>query len=177
MPDNINYSEQLKTDPSRANIDFVSYIAGNDKTAFRLLFELIYTAPHPINQRAAGVIETISRTCPELISPYIDRMTDTFRNFDVDGVKRNFSKIFTRTSFSDDQKAKMINLCFDLVQDKKESIAVRVFSMQVLYNISVSIPEIKHELAIIIESEMQLGSAAWKSRGTQLLKKIYSDKG
>ena len=173
MSELFNFSEQLKVDPSRANIDYVSYLAGNDKEAFDSLFELIYTAPHPINQRAAGVIETILRTYPELILPYLDRMIDTLKDFKVDGVKRNFTKIFTYTTFSEDQKGKVVNLCFDLLQDKKESIAVRVFSMQVLYNISQEVPELKKELALVIESEMLIGSAAWRARGAMLLRKIY----
>ena len=170
-----NFSEQLSIDPSRANMDYVAYLVGDDEKAFGEIFELIYSAPHPINQRAAGVIETIHRTHPDLILPYLDRILETFTNFNIDGVKRNFAKIFTRTEFSEDQKGIAINLCFDRLQQRNESIAVRVFSMQVLYNISQSVPEIKHELALIIEEEMQIGSAAWKSRGAHLLRKIYKE--
>ncbi len=173
--DSFDFIGQLKTDPSRANIDYISFIAGNDKSVFSKLFDLIYTAPHPVNQRAAGVIETISREYPELIEPFVDRMIDSFNSFDVDGVKRNFVKIFTRTSFSQDQTGRIVNLCFEKLQDKKESIAVRVLSMQVLYNVSQSVPEIKKELALIIESEMGIGRSAWIARGTHLLKKIYSE--
>ena len=63
-----------------------------------------------------------------------------------------------------------------MLQNRKESIAVRVFCMSALANISDTVPEIKHELAIIIESEMQFGSGAWKSRGRHILKKFYSKK-
>lgn len=176
MSDLFDFSEQLKADPSRANIDYVSYLAGNDEEAFNDIFELIYSAPHPINQRAAGVLETILRNHPEMVLPYLDRMIDTLKDFNVDGVKRNFTKIFTCTHFSEAQKGKVVNLCFDLLQDKKESIAVRVFSMQVLYNISQTEPDLKKELALIIESEMLIGSAAWRARGHQLLRKIYSER-
>lgn len=171
-----DFSEQLKVDPSRANINNVSYLAGNDGAAFQSIFDLIYTAPHPIHQRATGVVETITRKYPELVFSYLDKVIDTFSHFNVDGVKRNFVKIFTRTHFSDDQKGKVVNLCFDILQDKKESLAVRVFSMHVLYNISQSEPELKQEPALIIESEMLIGSAAWKARGSHLLRKLYKER-
>ncbi len=171
-----DFEEQLKFDPSRANIDFVSSIAGDNKNAFDTIFNLIYTSRHPINQRAAGVLETVSENHPDLILPYLDRMIKTFADFRVDGVKRNFAKIFTRTNFNDNQKGHIINLCFDMLQNRKESIAVRAYCMTVLSNISNTIPEIRNELAIIIESEMQFGSGAWKARGRLILKKIYSHK-
>ena len=175
MSNRINFYKQLKADPSRANIDFVTYIIGNDKNAFTEVFELVYTAPHPINQRAAGVIETSSRKYPELLSPILDYMIETFNDFEIDGVRRNFMKMFIRTKFNDDQSAKIISICFNCMADSKESIAVRVYSMNTIYNISNSIPEIKNELILTIENGMHLGNPAWIARGRNLLKKLYKE--
>ena len=129
-----------------------------------------------VNQRAAGVVETVVRDHPYLIGPYLEKMVSTCRDFKEDGVKRNFLKIFIDIDFNDDLLGRVMNLCFDFINDKKnESIAVRVYSMQILYNISQKIPEIKQELILIIENEMLIGSAAWRARGSQLLRKLYKE--
>ena len=176
MSETIDFTELLKLDPSRRNIDYVSYLVGNDKEAFKTVFELAFHAPHPVNQRAAGVVETITRDSPGLLTPiFLDRMIASLADFKIDGVKRCFLKIFIRTNFTEDQHGLLLNLCFNFIQNKKESIATRVFSMQILYNISQFFPEIKKELILIIESEMQIGSPAWRSRGTHLLRKLYKE--
>jgi hypothetical protein len=51
-----------------------------------------------------------------------------------------------------------------------DPIAIKVFSMTVLFNISKNVPEFRDELAIIIEDQMPYGSAGFKSRGKKTLK-------
>lgn len=175
MEDIFDFKAQLQSDASRANIDYVSYIIGNDQNAFNLAFEIIFTAPHPINQRAAGVIETVTRSSPAFIIPHVDRMINSFTEFKVDGVKRNFMKIFTRTDFNEEQMGLLTDICFDCIMNNKESIAVRVFAMETLYNISNTYPDIKKELILVIEEVMQLGIPAFIARGRGILKKLFKE--
>ena len=170
-----DFQEQLKYDPSRNNADFVTHIIGADLGSFMEVFNLIYSSPHPINQRAANVVETCTREHKEFLLLLTDYMIDTFNDFNIDGVRRAFMKIFSRTDFNDDQSGRLIKICFDCMNDNKESIAVRVFGMQTLYNISRVFPDIKHELILTIENGMHLGIPAWSSRGSNLLKKLYRE--
>jgi hypothetical protein len=56
--------------------------------------------------------------------------------------------------------------------NKKEPIAVKVFSMTVLANLSKSSPDIKKELRIAIEDQLPYGSAGFVSRAKKVLKEI-----
>lgn len=167
-----DFEKKLSDDARRANIDYVSYIVGSDKNALNEIINLIYTAKHPINQRAAGVLETVSRIHPELIEATMNKFIDTFQDFGIAGIRRNLMKMFTRFNYNDSQKARLINIGFSCLTEKKESIAVKAYAMEVLFNISQSIPEIKQELILIIEDGMYWETAAWKARGRKMLGKL-----
>ena len=44
--------------------------------------------------------------------------------------------------------------------------------MDIAYNIASDIPELKEELALVINDQMEFNSAGFKSRGKRILKKI-----
>ncbi|GHN02752.1 hypothetical protein WSM22_42410 [Cytophagales bacterium WSM2-2] len=56
--------------------------------------------------------------------------------------------------------------------DKKEPVAVRVFSMTVLGNLAVKVPELRNELIPLIEDQMPYVSAGFVSRGRKVLKQL-----
>ena len=64
------------------------------------------------------------------------------------------------------------NLCFTFLQNIKEPIAIRVFAMTVLVNLSKTLPELKNELISIIEDQMPYGSPGFISRGRKSLKEL-----
>ena len=55
----------------------------------------------------------------------------------------------------------------------KEALAIKVHSMQIMYNISETEKDLKPELASIIEYQYDLNSVGFKSRADKLLKKLY----
>jgi len=65
-----------------------------------------------------------------------------------------------------------LNLCLRFLSNKKEAVAVRVFAMTVLANLSKELPELKNELIPLIEDEMPYASAGFRSRGKRLLKEL-----
>jgi hypothetical protein len=56
--------------------------------------------------------------------------------------------------------------------DPKEPIAVRVFSMSVLANITRHEPDLKKELRIIIEDQLPFASAGFRARAKKVLKEL-----
>jgi hypothetical protein len=64
------------------------------------------------------------------------------------------------------------DICFKSLIDKKEPIAIRVFSMTVIANLAAKIPELKNELIPIIEEQLPYASAGFVSRGKKVLKEL-----
>lgn len=61
---------------------------------------------------------------------------------------------------------------FDTLNSGREPVAVKVFSMTVLFNIVQVYPELSEELEISIEEQMPFGSGGFKSRGRKVLKDL-----
>ena len=66
----------------------------------------------------------------------------------------------------------IMDMCFTYLESPKESLAVKVFSMSVLGNLTKYYPEIKTELKLIIEEQLPHQSAGFKSRAKQVLKQL-----
>ncbi|MFC2101250.1 hypothetical protein ACFLRZ_05415, partial [Bacteroidota bacterium] len=107
-------------------------------------------------------ISDIIRSIPELID---------------DAVKRAFLKILMNYPKIEDEEllAILMNYCFRYLESHYETVAVKIYSMEILYHISNSVPEIKNELIAIIEEQVRRGTPAIKVTGQRKLKKLYME--
>lgn len=94
-------------------------------------------------------------------------------NVKSEGVIRNMLKIFSETNIrlSESSRSILTNLCFDYLTGNTP-VAIKVYSMEIIYRFCIDYPEIMQELYVIIESQMDGGTAGFKSRGAKILKKI-----
>jgi len=90
-----------------------------------------------------------------------------------EGVLRNMLKVFSETNvqLSEGNRSILINLCFDYLTGNMP-VAIKVYSMEIIYRFCTDYPEIMQELYAIIESQMDGGTAGFKSRGTKIMKLI-----
>jgi hypothetical protein len=84
---------------------------------------------------------------------------------------RNFLKTLAEVPVKLTKKDKsiLLNLCFDYLVSNDYPVAVHVFSMQILFNLSGEIPEIGEELSRILEEKMPDASAGYRSRARRIL--------
>jgi hypothetical protein len=77
------------------------------------------------------------------------------------------SEVPLKLSRSD--KSILVNLCFDYLVSGRYPVAIRVYGMQVLYNLSHEFPEIGQELAQILEDQMPDETPGYRSRARRIL--------
>lgn len=137
------------------------------------LLELSFSASEPWSQRASRVVSICCCRFPEMLKPHVSGIINHLRKLESDGPLRNFLKIFSEIplNLSNRNKSILLNLCFDYLAGNY-SIAVKAYSMDVLYHLSAEIPEIKNELGVLIETQMPEFSVGLKSRGKKILKKL-----
>ena len=157
---------------SRFNTDLVAGYINNDETLFHELMELLFNAQPPIPQRAAWVMSTVAETHKWIIKPYIPKLIDALPGFSHRGIQRCILFTFESEEIPKNKKGQLYNICFDYVDNTKVPVAVRVYAMQILFNISISEPELKNELRLLIESHYENGSDGFKSRARKILKKL-----
>jgi hypothetical protein len=137
------------------------------------LLQISFTGGEPWSQRASRVLSIFFRRFPEMLKPHVTNIIAHLSKLKSDAPLRNFLKIFSEipVNLSNKNKSVLLNLCFDYLAGDC-SIAVKAYSMDILYRFSTEIPEIKNELYHLIEAQMPDFSAGLKSRGKKILKKL-----
>ena len=150
----------------------VNYI-GADQSKFDELMELFLGEDALLAQRAAWVMGHSGIKHPKLIDKHFQAMIDNLKKPNLhDGIKRNTLRVWQFVDLPEDFIGEVADICFNYLMSHKEAIAIKVFSMTVLFNISQKIPELQNELRLLIEDQMPHGSAGFRSRGKKILKKL-----
>lgn len=137
------------------------------------LLEISFTGLEPWSQRASRIVSICFCRFPEMLKPHVSRIIAHLGKLKSEGPLRNFLKIFSEVPLrlSNRNKSILLNQCFDYLAGTW-SIAVKAYSMDVLYHLSTEIPEIKNELYLLIETQMPEFSVGLKSRGKKILRKL-----
>jgi len=166
--------ELLLLETSRRNTDLVADIIIRKPELFEELFSVFVRNEEPVSRRAAWVIDTVSEKHAGLIRPHLHEIIDLLPAFRHDGLKRHSMRILARSPLpSEIFLGELIRISFEWLLSPKESIAVKVHCMEILYRISQIEPDLKKELADSIEWRLNEESAGFKNLGQKMLKKLY----
>ncbi len=160
---------------SRANVDFVVGLLVKHPPLFDEVMEMVFRNEEPLSRRAIWVVDHYSEQHPKLMEAYLQRLYEAIPSFEHDGLKRHSLRILHRFPIQEKQMAGLLDLCFKFLLSSKESIAVKLFSIHILYAISQKEPDIKPELATAIEFQIMEASAGMKNIGRRILSKLYNE--
>ncbi|MBX2966744.1 MAG: hypothetical protein KF845_11390 [Cyclobacteriaceae bacterium] len=169
----MNLEKEILKEHSKAQtLRIVRYI-GHDAERFAELVSLFLKGPYRLTQRSAWPLSICVEHYPELVKPHLKKLIKNLRQPSLhNAVKRNTMRLLQFVNIPKGLHGEVVSLCFDYLQDNKEAIAVRAFSMTVLANIVQTNPELKRELALVLEDIMPYGSAGLISRARKTLKQI-----
>jgi hypothetical protein len=136
---------------------------------FSTLMDLFFSSDTFTCQRSSWVMAHCIDKEISLIEPYLHKMVKNLSKPVSDATKRNTVRMLEKVEIPEPLWEDCLNHCFGYLESNEEPIAVKVFSMTVLYNLSLKIPEIKNELIMLIEDMLPYGSAGLKSRGKKIL--------
>lgn len=167
--------ELLLIETSRRNTDLVADLIYQKPDLFDALLNIYLRNEEPVSRRAVWVIDTVTEKNPELLLSCTGLIIEKLPGFSHDGMKRQSLRILTRADLTSDQMGSLINLCFEWLTSRKESVAVKVYAMDILYKISQAEPDLKKELADSIEWRIAEETPGFRSKGRKILKKLYSE--
>ncbi len=165
--------DELTREHSKASRDrIVSYVQ-HDPARFAQLFDLFKNGDRRTAQRAAWSVSYCAEKIPQLIYPYVGQMVDYLKIEGIhDSIKRNILRTLQNIDIPVALEEDLLELCFAYLMDKKEAVAIRVFSMQILANLANKYPEITNELKVIIEDELPYAKPGFVSRGRKILSRF-----
>jgi hypothetical protein len=168
----MDITEQLLVEISLRNKNYIAHYVGNDPVLFKELISLVFTGKPPLPMRASWVISGVTDKYPELLKPYLKKIVDNIEKFDHPGTRRNLLRYIAMIQVPESLQGKLFDICYQLLKSRYEPPAVKVHSMQILYNIAKKEPDLKREIRLLIEELTNHESAAIKSRSRQLMSKL-----
>jgi hypothetical protein len=172
---NESLTDLLLVETSRRNTDMIADLVLKKPELFDELVTIYLRNEEPVSRRAVWVVDTVAEKLPELLEPYLESIAEALPNFEHDGLKRVSLRMLCRSPLPQKYLGELMNICFDWLVAPKESVAVKVYAMEILYRISQTEPELKKELADSIEWRIAEGTPGFKNRGLKTLKKLHKE--
>ena len=143
-----------------------------DERLFGRLFRWIFSDNQRLAWHACWIVDTASEDFPDLLADKVPEIIEGLLSTKSGSLKRHFTRILCRYPIPEKYLGVIVNRSFELLAPS-EPIAVRVFALQLLFNIAQHLPDLKGELISVIESLMdEGGSKGFINRSTKLLQQL-----
>lgn len=169
----MDFRDSLQKEHSRSQTTKIADYVGFNRARFKKLVDVYLAGPYRITQRAAWPLSLCVERHPGLIGPHLTQILNHAVKPNVhDAVKRNTVRLLQFIDIPLKYRGRVADLCFGYLQNRKEAIAIRVFSMTVLSNLGMKEPDLLKELVLLIEDELPYASPAFRSRAQRTLKEV-----
>ena len=169
----MNIVQVVLHEHSRAMCNRVVSYVGNNPRRFQELIEAFLKGPYRVTQRSGWPLSFCVELHPNLINPHLKKIIRNLKTPGLhDSVKRNTVRLLQFIEIPKTLQGEAAEVCFKFLSNPKEPVAVRVFSMSVLANITRKQPAIRNELRIIIEDQLPYATAGFMSRARSVLKEL-----
>jgi hypothetical protein len=150
----------------------IKWIGGSEER-FAELMEVFFNGNTRQNQYAAGLMIHCIDKWNYLLTPYIEKLILNLQKPNLhDAIKRNTVRVLQDVEIPEHLHGTMADIAFGYLQNPSEAIAIKVFSMTILDNLTQKYPELKEELHFILEAQMPFQSAGFRSRAGKILKSV-----
>jgi hypothetical protein len=168
----MNIENELLIGHSKARALRIANYVDCNKEKLGELLQLFFDNRIIIHQRASMAVGICAERQSCLFYPYLRPMLKNLKNPVHDAVVRATFRIFKDMDLPEELWSDVWEVCYQYLISPRYPVAIRVFAMTVLANICKNVPELKHELQIVIEDQMPYWSAGLKSRGKKTIDKI-----
>jgi 8-oxo-dGTP diphosphatase len=163
-----------------SEVGWIATSAASNPVLFMKLLEFSGDNDSRLAFRSSWALTKVCEKRPELFSDLLPAVVEKLINTKNGSVERSFLKIFQlvgTTSLDEDDVGRLTDHCFSLLRSRTSAIAVKSYSMDVLYEISRRYPGLTHELAGIMGLFPDDVPAGIKAKSRAMLKKLMDSAG
>ncbi|MDW7690816.1 hypothetical protein R9C00_21340 [Flammeovirgaceae bacterium SG7u.111] len=173
----MNIKEALLEEHSKEQMLLIAKYIGENEERLAELMEVFLKGEPKVQQRSAWALYTTFEkyNLKKLILPYLAEMINLLDKPVHDAVVRNTVHIMEVVDIPTELHGEAVDQCFKLLMDNNSPIAIKAFSMTVIYNVSQHFPELKNELKLVIEDLLPYASPGLRNRGGKILKKLCKE--
>lgn len=167
---------------SKGDIDRLSISLYETDFPLNDLIDLTFYPQKEVAFRAAWVLEGLGLTNLEAFRPYVVKFLDLYPQQTNQSCRRHFAKILANLTAPKHERSlwipesynmvSVVEKTFDWLIDHQTPVAVKVYCMEVLFNLRQHFPWIREELEAEIIFMLHDGKPAIQSRGKAILKKL-----
>ncbi len=160
---------------SLKEVDWIATSAIENSAIFRKLLEYSYSSDKKLSFRSSWTLTKVCDKYPDIIYPYLSRIVENLEKLNNESAQRSFLRIISLsdlTQLSVKHHGILAEHCFAALKSGFSAIAIKAYSMEILYNLAIIYPELANELSATINMIQGEGSAGIKARGTLILKKL-----
>jgi 8-oxo-dGTP diphosphatase len=141
----------------------------------RKLLEYSFSKDKKLAFRASWTLSKVFEKYPDLLGSDIQQMIGSLETLDNESVQRSFLRIISMSdlnSVSQKQHGILADHCFKMLKSGFSAIAIKAYSMEIIYKLALIYPELANELSSTINMLQGEGSAGILARGHIILKKL-----
>ncbi len=160
---------------SMKEAEWVATSAIENPAIFIKLYEYSHSPDKKLAFRASWTLSKVCDKFPEIIYPYLSKIVESLNKIDNESTLRSFLRIISLSDLgkiNSRQHGLLADFCFSTLKSGFSAIAVKAYSMEILYRLSLIYPELANELSTSIRILMEDGSAGITARGSMILKKL-----
>ena len=160
---------------SRQEAEWIATSAIDNPAIFNKLFEYSSSSDKKLAFRASWTLTKVCDKFPELIHPHLSKIVVMLENFDNESTQRSFLRILSLTDFKMIPRnlyGALADHCFKALNSGFSAIAIKAYSMEILYKLCIIYPELANELYASVTMLQGEASAGVKARGQLILKKL-----
>lgn len=175
---NGKYQEYLY-DSSKILVVKNAELADNNPEILDFFLEAAFSGQAKYSQRAVRVIVFLLEKLPEKYSHLCPLILDELEKQSDESVIFSLLKVFTFCPLPEEEEelGALLNLAFNYIETNVNKIAIKVYSIDILYRISQKYPELKNEVLQTIKKYKYNSSMAYISRANKAIKKLRAELG
>lgn len=160
---------------STKEVDWFATSAIDNPLIFRKLFDFSFSNDKKLAFRASWTLTKACDKYPEIIHPWLHVVISRLDDMDNESAQRSFLRILSLTDMDKVEKRDhgiLADHCFRSLRSGFSAIAIKAYSMEILYRLALIYPELANELSATINMLQNEGSAGIVARGRMILKKL-----
>lgn len=155
--------------------EWVAESAIENGEILRKLLEYSFSGDKRLAFRASWTLSKVYDKYPDLIGSDLNLIIGSLKNLDNESVQRSFLRMISMSdlnSLNQNQHGILADHCFKMLKSGFSAIAIKAYSMEIIYKLALIYPELANELSAIINILQGEGSAGIIARGHMILKRL-----
>jgi 8-oxo-dGTP diphosphatase len=160
---------------SSKEAEWIATSAIDNPAIFNKLLEYSYSSDKRLAFHSSWTLTKVCDRFPELIYPYLPKIVETLDKLDNESARRSFLRIISLTEIdrlSNKQHGILAELCFTALKSGFSAVAIKAYSMEILYKLVLKYPELLNEFSATVKMIEGEGSAGIIARGRIIMKKL-----